>query len=42
MDEMHKVVCIGVVSVQNQDYSPQEKLPKVKSKLFDKKTFVKI
>ena len=37
MDDMHKVVGIGVVSVQNQDDNPQEKLPKIISDLFDKK-----
>ena len=37
MDDMHKVVCIEVVSVQTQDDIPQEKLPKVISYLYDKK-----
>ena len=37
MDDMHKVVCMGDVSVQNQDESPQAKLPKIISDLFDKK-----
>lgn len=36
MDDMHKVICIGVVSVQTQDDIPQVKLPKVISNLFDK------
>ena len=37
MDDMHKVVGIWVVSVQNQDDNPQAKLPKIISDLFDKK-----
>lgn len=36
MDEMHKVVCIGVVSVQNQDDTPQAKIPKFIFDLFSK------
>ena len=29
MDDMHKVVCIGSISVHNQDDIPQAKLPKI-------------
>ena len=37
MDNMPKVVCVGGVSVQNQDDNPQAKLPKIISDSFDKK-----
>lgn len=37
MDDMHKVVCIRSISVQNQDDNPQEKIPKIISDLFNKK-----
>ena len=37
MDDMHKVVCIGVVNVHNQDENPQGKIPNIIYDLFDKK-----
>ena len=37
MDDMHKVVGIGAVSVHNQDGNPQAKLPTIIYDLFDKK-----